>query len=68
MMSNGIQLYLIMVSAFFQAYYIYFIITSLGREEIRSKFIYKLGLISLMIIIPVFSFTMYLIFSYGSHN
>ena len=67
-MSNGMQLYLIMVSAFFQAYYIYFIITSLGREEIRSKFIYKLGLISLMIIIPVFSFTMYLIFSYGSHN
>lgn len=67
-MSNGIQLYLIMVSAFFQAYYIYFMITSIGREEIRSKFIYKLGLISLIIIIPTFSFTMYLIFSYGGHN
>lgn len=67
-MSDGIQLYLIMVSAFFQAYYIYFVMTALFRNEMRSKFIRVLGTISLIGIIPTFFVTMYLIFSYGSHN
>lgn len=67
-MSNGIQLYLIMVSAFFQAYYIYFVMTALLRNEIRSKFIRISGSISLIGIIPTFFFTIYLILSYGSHH
>lgn len=67
-MSNGIQSYLIMVSAFLQAYYIYFVMTALLRNEIRSKFIRMLGSISLIGIIPTFFFTIYLILSYGSHH
>lgn len=67
-MSNSIELYLITVSAFFQAYYIYFVMAALLRNEIRSKFIRALGTISLIGIIPTFLVTMYLIFSYWSHS
>ena len=67
-MSDGIQLYLIMVSAFFQAYYIYFVMTALFRNEMRYKFIRILGFISLIVIIPTFFVTIYLILSYWSHS